>query len=467
MKIYNTLSRAIEEFKPLDDKNVTLYTCGPTVYDYTHIGHIRTYVGVDVLKRTLSFLNYKVNHVMNITDVGHLSGDNDEGEDKLEKGAKKQGKTVWEVAEFYTNYFIETIRQINVIYADITCKATDHVDDMIQLIKKLEEKGFTYATDEAVYFDVMKFNNYGNLSRQKLDEKLQGVREEVHVDPQKKHPADFALWFKRVGRFKDHTMRWNSPWGDGFPGWHIECSAMSMKYLGETIDIHTGGIDHIPVHHENEIAQSESATEKQFVKYWVHYNFLRVEGEKMSKSLGNLLTIDDVLKRGIDPLSLRLLFLQTHYRQSMNFTWDAAQGANEAYKKLKEQVISLRGQSDRSVLSEEKLIKIDEYRKRFTDALENDLQTPQAVAIMWEMLKSNIPSPDKLDLLFEMDQVFGLRLNEVTEEYIPDEIKKLVDLRQQKRVEKQFEETDKLRKQIEEKGYIVEDSPTGYRIKKK
>lgn len=467
MKLYNTLSRQIEEFKPLNNKIVTLYTCGPTVYDYVQIGNIRKYIGDDTLRRILQFLNYKVNHVENVTDVGHLVSDGDEGEDKMEKGAKKQGKTVWEVAEFYTKYFVDTMRQLNVLQPTTFCKATDHIADMIELIQKLEQKGFAYITDEAVYFDTRKFSGYGKLSGQKLEEKKQGVRVDVKVDPQKKHPADFALWFKRVGRFKDHTMHWDSPWGDGFPGWHIECSAMAMKYLGESIDIHTGGIDHIPVHHENEIAQSEAVTGKQFVRYWVHHNFLQIEGEKMSKSLGNFFTIDDVKQKGIDPLSLRLLFLQTHYRQSMNFTWDAAKGAHEAYKKLQEQVVSLRGQSDRSVLSEEKLQKLDEYRKRFTEALENDLQTPQAVAVMWEMLKSNIPSPDKLDLLFEMDQVFGLELNKVEEKTIPEEIIKLAELRQQKRAEKQFEETDKLRKQIEENGYLIEDSPTGYRIKKK
>lgn len=376
MKLYNTLSRSTEDFAPLNPPKVTFYSCGPTVYDYTHIGHIRTYINGDVLKRALTYLGFQVNHVMNITDVGHLTGDDDEGEDKLEKGAQKTGKTVWEVAQFYTDFFNETMQQVNVLPATTTSKATEHIQEMIELIKQLEEKGFTYVTDEAVYFDVSKFPTYGKLSGQKLEEKMKGAREDVHVDTQKKNPADFALWFKRVGRFADHTMHWESPWGDGFPGWHIECSAMSMKYLGETIDIHSGGIDHIPVHHENEIAQSEAATGKQFVRFWVHQNFLQVHGEKMSKSLGNFYTIDDVKKQGIDPLSLRLLFLQTHYRQPMNFTWESAKAADEAYKKLKEYVLAFRSQTNRTALSEEKLDKVNEYRQRFQDALANDLQTP-------------------------------------------------------------------------------------------
>lgn len=466
MKLYNSLTRQIEELKPLHPPTITLYTCGPTVYDYTHLGHMRTFTNNDVLKRALTYFGFKVNHVMNITDVGHLTGDNDQGEDKLEKGAKKSGKSVWEVAQFYADFFMKTMRELNIIPANTTSKATDHIPEMKELIKKLQEKGYTYETDEALYFDIAKFSNYGLLSGQKLEEKKKGSREEVHIDPHKKHPADFALWFKRVERFKDHMMHWNSPWGDGFPGWHIECSAMSMKYLGETIDIHSGGVDHIPTHHENEIAQSEAATGKPFVQYWVHHNFLQVEGQKMSKSLGNFFTIDDVRKKGIDPLSLRLLFLQTHYRQEMNFTWEAAKGSDEAYRKLKELVRALKSQTNRTALSEEKLGKIDEYRKRFNDALANDLQTPQAVAIMWEMLKSNIPSEDKLDLLFEMDQVFGLKLSETQEEEIPVEIRQLAALRQQKRLEKQYEETDRLRKKIEENGYMIEDLPDGYRIKR-
>lgn len=470
MRIYNTLSRKIENFQPLDSKQVTLYSCGPTVYDFTHIGHIRTFTSVDILKRSLQYLGFTVKHVMNITDVGHLTGENlgdaDAGEDKLEKGARKTGKTVWEVAEYYTDYFKKTLQALNVLNSDILSKATDHISEMIELIKILEKKGYTYETEEAIYFDINKFKKYGQLSGQKLEDKIKGARQEVNVDSNKKNPADFALWFKRIGRFKDHTMHWDSPWGDGFPGWHIECSAMSMKYLGETIDIHTGGIEHIPVHHENEIAQSESVTDKPFVNYWVHFHHLQVNGEKMSKSLGNFYTIDDIIKEAIDPVSLRLLFLQTHYKQPMNFTWESARAAQEAHKKLKQHTLELQKNTSRTSLSNEKLEKINEYQQKFKEALENDLQTPQAVAVMWEMLKSNIPSEDKLDLLFQFDQVFGLNLRDVQEETYPVEIMNIVSERENARKNKDFKKSDQLRTILKEKGYDVEDLPGSYRIKK-
>lgn len=467
MKVYNTLTRKIEDFKPLNPPNVTMYTCGLTVYDYAHLGNMRTYTNTDVVRRTLNYLNFKVKQVMNVTDVGHLTGDDDTGEDKLEKGAQKQGKTVWEVAQFYTDFFLKTLNELNILMPDTLSKATDHIQEMIDLNIIIEEKGFAYQTDQALYFDTTKFESYGKLSGQKLEDKKQAVREEVKIDPQKKHPADFALWFKRVGRFANHNMHWDSPWGDGFPGWHIECSAMSMKYLGETIDLHTGGVDHIAVHHENEIAQSESATGKKFVNYWLHNNYLTIEGEKMSKSKGNFYTIDDMQKRGVEPMALRLLFLQTHYRQLMNFTWEAAKGAQEGYSRLKGFVLMLRQQNNRTVLSNEKMAKVEEYRQRFIEAISNDFQMPSAVAIMWEMLKSSVPSEDKLDLLYEMDQVFGLKLLEIEDEIIPDEIKVLTKIRQEMRERKQFEETDRLRKEIETKGYIVEDTANGYKIKKK
>lgn len=468
MKLYNTLTRSIEEFTPLNSPHVTLYTCGPTVYDYTHIGHIRKYINDDILKRALVYLGFQVKHVMNITDVGHLSGDSDEGEDKLEKGAQKYNKTVWEVAQFYTDYFNKTMQAVDVITPDVVCKATDHIEAMIQLIKTLEKKGFIYSTDEAIYFDVSKFPTYGKLSGQKLEDKKTAAREEVNTDPKKRNPIDFALWFKRVGRFANHTMHWDSPWGEGFPGWHIECSAMSMKYLGETLDIHTGGVDHIPVHHENEIAQSEAATGKPFVRFWVHSEHLMVEGQKMSKSLGNFYTVDDIVKKGINPLALRMLFMQGHYRQQMNFTWDAAKAANEAYRKLQETVITLRSQTERSILSPEKLEQLDSFRKRYFFALNNDLQMPTALASMWEMLKSNIPSGDKLDLLLEMDQVFGLKLSETeeVEETIPAEIQALVTRRDVARKNKDFNASDELRDELIKKGYLVKDTPNGTNVKK-
>ncbi|MFH0979549.1 MAG: cysteine--tRNA ligase, partial [Candidatus Roizmanbacteria bacterium] len=342
MKLHNTLTRKLETFKPLNPPTVTLYTCGPTVYDYTHIGHMRAYVVNDLLRRTLAFLGYKVKHVMNITDVGHLTGDDDSGEDKLEKGAKKSKKTVWDVVKFFTDYHFKTTDALNILRPNIDCPATEHIKEMIKMIKKLDENGLTYKTDEALYFDVTKFPNYGKLSGQSLKDKLKGARKDVYLDPGKKNSTDFALWFFRVGRFKDHTMYWDSPWGSGFPGWHIECSAMSQKYLGETIDIHTGGVDHIPVHHENEIAQSEGATGKEFVRYWFHFNFLMVDNQKMSKSLANFYTLEDLKKHSIDPLALRYLFLQSHYRQVLNFTWESAKAAQEGLNKLKNIIVDLK-----------------------------------------------------------------------------------------------------------------------------
>lgn len=466
MKLYNTLTHKIEAFKPLIFPLVSLYTCGPTVYDYTHIGHMRTYTNNDILKRTLTYLGYKVNHVMNVTDVGHLTGDDDSGIDKLEKGATKSNKTVWEVVKFFTDNFFETMDALNISRPDVTCKATDHIEEMIQLINRLKQNGYVYETKEAVYFEVMKFKNYGKLSGQKIEEKLQAVRVEVNIDTEKKHPADFALWFKRVGRFADHTMHWPSPWGEGFPGWHIECSAMSMKYLGESIDIHTGGIDHIPVHHENEIAQSEGATGKQFVKYWFHNNFLTVDGQKMSKSLGNFYTLYDIKKNKINPLSLRLLFLQSHYRQSLNFTWQSARASQEAFNRLKEITNNLKNSNSQT----KKFVKLSNksiaYQQQFKDAIENDLQTAQAVAVMWDMIKSDIDNEEKYFLLMDFDKVFGLNLENSIEEKIDANIIKLAEKRLEARRQRNFDMSDKLRIKIEKAGFKIEDVGDGYKIRK-
>ena len=466
MRLYNTLSRSIEKFKPLNPSLVTLYTCGPTVYDYTHLGHMRKYTMDDVLKRTLIYPGYHVKHVMNITDVGHLTGDDDTGEDKLEKGAKKQQKTVWEVARFYTDFFSKTMKALNITPPDITCRATDHIPQMIKLIQTLEINGHTYQTKEAVYFDVTTFPNYGRLSKQKLTEKLSGVRAEVRVDPQKKHPADFALWFKSVGRFKDHSMHWESPWGDGFPGWHIECSAMSMAYLGESIDIHTGGVDHIGVHHENEIAQSESASGKPFVHYWVHHAFLNVKNEKMSKSKDNFFTIEDVQKKGIDPLSLRLLFMQTHYRQEMNFSWKAAKAANDAFRKLQDTRGGLAAEFKNLATEAPDQTSVP-YKTSFQQALANDLQTPKAIATLWEMLKSPLDSAEKLKLLDDFDQVLGLKLKTTKETEIPKKVLQLAKDRQYAKNNNNFALADALRKEIESQGYKIEDTHGVYKIRKK
>jgi len=463
MRLYNTLSRKIEEIIPQKNNSLSFYSCGLTVYDYAHIGHGRKYVNDDILKRTLQYLGFKVNHVMNVTDVGHLVSDGDEGEDKLEKGAKKYSKTVWDIAKFYTEDFLASLKKLNSIPPDTLCKATEHIPQMISLIKTLEEKGFTYNTPEAVYFDTSKFIKYGQLSGQKLEDKIQKARKEVHVDPNKKHPTDFALWFKRIGRFVDHAMHWESPWGDGFPGWHIECSAMSMHYLGETIDIHSGGVDLIPVHHENEIAQSEAATGKQFVRYWFHSNFLMVGGIKMSKSLNNFYTIDDIVKKGFSPIALRYLYLQTHYRQMMNFSEDALSASENALNKLHATVSQLRAQKDENEQSHDL---INTFRSSFKSALEDDLQMSQALAVMYDMLKSNISSSDKLNLLYEFDDVLGLGLRDTEDVIIPKEITELANRRQKAKESKDYSASDILRDRIVSGGYSIEDTSEGFIIRK-
>lgn len=408
--LYNSLTKQKELFTPINSNEVKLYTCGPTVYSFATIGHGRKYVMDDILKRTLEFNGFKVNHVQNVTDVGHLVSDADDGEDKMEKGAKQQGKTVWEVAEFFTKNFYDSMDKLNIHKPTTICKATDHIKEQIELIEKLFKNGFAYDTEEAVYFDTAKFEDYGKLFGQKLEDKKTGVREEVKTDENKRNNADFALWFKRVGKFSDHVMHWESPWGDGFPGWHIECSAMSMKYLGDQIDIHTGGEDHLSIHHPNEIAQSEGATgKKPFSKFWVHYAFLMVDGTKMSKSLGNYFTIQDILDKGVDPIALRYLYLGAHYKKPMNFTWESLDSAQKGLRRLQTTVANLKGQ-ERTVLSEEKNEKIIGFRNRFNEALNDDLNTSKAMAVLFEMLKSNIPSEDKYDLALSFDEVLGLSL---------------------------------------------------------
>lgn len=465
MKLYNTLSRKLEEFVPINPKEVTFYACGPTVYDFAHIGHIRAYVVNDTIRRTLPYLGYPIKHVMNITDVGHLSDDADSGEDKMEKGSRKYGKTVWELARFYTDFFFDTTDRMNILRPHIVSKATDHIPEMIALVKKLIEHGKAYETKEAVYFDVAQFPSYGKLSNQALDDKLKAVRDDVYADPDKKHPADFALWFKRIGRFKDHTMHWDSPWGDGFPGWHIECSAMSMKYLGATIDIHTGGIDHIPVHHENEIAQSEAANGVPFVHYWMHYHHLHVDGQKMSKSLGNFYTIKDVDDKGISPMGLRLLFLQSHYRQPMNFTWVSAHAADEAYRRLQSEVQKLPDSSVKALSSD-----AQRFDNEFKGAMSNDLQTPKAVAVLFTVLKSGLSPQEKFVLFQSFDEVLGLNLFTFSHsdktDVIPTEVIELASLRREAKTQKDFAKADELREKIADLGYTVKDTKEGYDLEK-
>ncbi|MDO8684037.1 MAG: cysteine--tRNA ligase [Armatimonadota bacterium] len=460
LRLYNTLARKKEEFVPLEDKNVRIYTCGPTVYGFAHIGNFRAYVFSDVLRRTLIYLDYNVTQIMNVTDVGHLTSDEDVGEDKMELTARKEGRSVWNIARFYEDFFFTDAQKLNLQRPDIICRATEHVDAMIELVKKLVEKGFTYETAQAIYFHVPLFPNYTKLSRQSLDEKIVAVREEVQEDPEKKHPADFALWFKAIRRFENHAMQWDSPWGMGFPGWHIECSAMSMKYLGETLDIHTGGIDHVPVHHTNEIAQSEAATGKRFVRYWLHNNFLRVEGGKMSKSLGNLYTLGDLEARGIKPLSYRYFFFTAAYRTTLNFTWEAVGAAQSSLNSLYKFV----RQAKREGALGPEPDWAREYRDQFNKALEDDLNTPRALAAVWDLIREANRRQDYnvLSVLYDFDKILGFDLEQTPlEEELPEEYAALVAERQKAREAKDWARADELRKELEDAGILLEDRPEG------
>ncbi len=465
MKLYNTLTKKLELFHPINPDLVTVYACGPTVYDYVHIGNLRTFMLTDILVRMLRYTGYNVKYVMNITDVGHLVSDADEGEDKLEKGAKREGKTAWDVSKFYAQEFLSDSKKLNFLEPDVRPKPTDHIPEQIAMVQKLVDRGFAYTIDDGVYFDTSKLSDYGKLTGQNIEELKAGAR--VEVNPQKKNPTDFALWkFSPKGAMRD--MEWESPFGKGFPGWHIECSAMSMKYLGEQIDIHTGGADLIPIHHTNEIAQSEAATGKvPFVAFWVHGQFILVDGEKMSKSKGNYYRLADIETKSFDPLSLRYFYFTAHYRTFLNFTWEALSAAQSALKQLRSQLSAISSQlSERTTLSDEKLQKVDLYRDKFKAALEDDLNMPQALAVVWEVIKSNIPSQDKLDLVLEFDEVLGLGLTKdlrrkTQDVRVPKDVQDLVKKREELRKEKKFREADAFRKEIEQKGFFLEDTPTG------
>jgi cysteinyl-tRNA synthetase len=467
----NSLSRKKEKFEPLNasSNKIGMYTCGFTVYDYAHIGHGRKYTYDDVLKRMFRYNGFDVTHVQNVTDVGHLVSDEDTGEDKLEKGARKFGKDPWEVAKFFEKNFYDSMDKLNIERANIICRATEHIKAQIELIQTLISKGAAYDTPEAVYFDTSKFADYGSMFGQKLSDK-KTTRDDVISGIHKKNKFDFVLWVKRTGIHENHIMHWESPWGDGFPGWHIECSAMSMKYLGDQFDIHTGGEDHISVHHVNEIAQSEAATGKRpFVKYWLHYAFLMVDGKKMSKSLENFYTIDDVEKKGYEPLALRYLYLTSHYRDPLNFTWESLTGAQNALNNLRSQVLAAKTQTARTVLSDEKNIKVNKFSEAFSLAINDDLNTAKALAVLWEVVKSNIPSEDKYDLAISFDEVLGLGLSEISipETFtIPENVQKLVNQRESYRSSKNYKDADAVRSLIENEGYIVVDIDGGVVVKK-
>jgi cysteinyl-tRNA synthetase len=485
LHLYNTLSRSVEDFTPIKPLSVGLYSCGPTVYDYAHIGHMRKYTMDDILVRVLRANGYIVKHVMNITDVGHLVSDEDTGEDKMEKGAKKYGMTVWDIAKKFEEQFFSSTSAMHIQKPDEIMHATDFIKEQIELIQTLEKKGYTYEiAGDGIYFDTSKFPDYFELSRQNPEELKKGAR--VEFVEGKKNPADFALW-KFSPTDERRQMEWESPWGIGFPGWHIECSAMSLKALtnfyddhsvgGErsrTIDIHTGGIDHIPVHHSNEIAQSEAATGEKFVNYWVHHNFLIVNGEKMSKSLGNTYTVKDILEKGYDPMALRYLFLQTHYRQEMNFTWESLDAAQTALERLRSVIPAQAGNqsssqdNDSGSRIKSGMTKGNAWMERFMDALNDDLNTSKALAVVWEMVKDeNLSSEEKQGTLLEMDTILGLDLEsgiknqELRTEELPEEVQSLIQEREAFRKAGDFAASDELRDKIYDLGFTIQDTPEG------
>src|SRR3989344_4829210 len=458
----NSLTRKREKFSPIKDGETGVYSCGPTVYWNQHIGHMYAYVQWDVLVRFLRFVGYEVKWIMNITDVGHMTSDEDTGVDKMEKGAKREGVSVWQLADKYIKQFLESMELLNIRRPDRLVRATEHISEQIELAKKIEDKGFAYKTDMGLVYETSKFPNYAKFANLKLDELKK--REDVEVDPEKRNPWDFFLWV--TGNPK-HVMKWPSPWGEGYTGWHLECTAMSTKYLGSNFDIHTGGIEHIGVHHTNEIAQGFAANGRQTANYWLHNAWLMAKGgEKMSKSLGNFVTVQELVEKGYDPIALRYLILTSHYKKGLNFSFEALDSAQSALNNLRELVLAAKTQSTRVALSSEKQKKVEEFILRFFKSLADDLNVTKALATLWEAVKSNIPSEDKYDLVLSFDAVLGLKLAEVknVEIKIPVDVADLLSERAKLRKEGNFEEADRLRKEIELKGFKIVDTPEGQRV---
>ncbi len=453
---YNTLTKQKEIFKSLEKDKVKMYSCGPTVYKNATIGNMRTNLFQDTLRRVLRYNGYEIKHVMNITDVGHLVSDGDEGEDKMLKSAKEEHKTPMEIAEYYTKLFFKDLDRLNIERPEVVCKATDHINEMLEMVKKIIERGYGYETSTAIYFDVSKLDEYGILSGIKLDEQKSGAR--VEVDPEKRNPYDFALWIKAP---ENHLMKWDSPWGPSYPGWHIECSAMSTKYLGEEFDIHTGGIDLIPTHHENEIAQNKGACGKIPAHYWMHGEYLLINGGKMSKSLGNVYLMDDIINRGYDPLTYRLFNFSCHYRGKLNFTWEGMDSAAISLTRLRE--------GYQKHLEGKAIIKneiIEDLENRFHKAINDDLNMPLAMSVVWETVKYPEKSVQLAELLKKFDTVLGIKIDQKEKVEIPEEIQELIEQRKKAREDKNWAESDRLRDLILEKGYIVKDTKNGIEVTK-
>ena len=454
LKFFNTLSRTKETFEPIETGKVGIYSCGPTVYSSPHIGNMYAYVCWDVLVRVLQYLGYEVKNVINITDVGHLVSDGDSGEDKMEKGSKKEGLSVWEIAKKYEDEFLTNLDELNIERPWKLPRATDHIAEQINLIQKIEANGYTYKTSDGIYFDTSKMVDYGKMANLNLEKIKEGAR--VEVNEEKKHPTDFALW-KFSPKGVKRQMEWESPWGVGFPGWHIECTAMSTKYLGEKFDIHTGGEDHIPVHHTNEIAQAEGAFGHDLVKYWIHNAFITFKGNKISKSSGGLWTIADLKKMGFEPLAFRYMVLSSHYRKGMEFSIESLKSAQTALLKLRKYRVE-----------DGKDYEVNQaFREEFISKISDDLAMPEALAVVWKLMKSDLIVEEKWATLLDMDKVLGLRLGEtVFEEKIPEEIAQLAQQRQQARENKNWAESDRLRELIKSQGYLVEDLVNSCKIRK-
>ena len=457
IRLYNTLTRKKEEFIPIQKGIVKIYSCGPTVYHYAHIGNMRAYILMDTLRKVLEYNGYKVEQVMNITDVGHMTSDADSGEDKMEKSARIMNMSVYEIAEKFTKLFMNDIKSLNVKLPEHVVKATEHIKEMEEYVKELVDRGYAYETSKGVYFDTSKLENYGRyLSPNNIDGLLAGAR--IEVDSEKKNPLDFALWIKAP---KEHIMQWDSSFGKCYPGWHIECSAMSRKYLGEEFDIHTGGVDHIQIHHENEIAQSVGATGKILARYWLHTEFLLVDGGKMSKSLGNVYTLAQLQEKNIEPLAFRYFTYSSNFTNKLNFTWEAIRSSQVSLNKLREQVNKNKGVNTK--LSEEKIKK---YEERFLDAINDNLNMPIAISVLWDLLKEE-KSNDVYELAMKFDTVLSLELNKKMEEKeIPIEVQELLRKREEARKEKNFALSDELRKKILNLGYLVKDTKEGQKVEK-
>ena len=459
IKIYNTLTKKKEEFKSIESGKVKIYTCGPTVYNYAHIGNLRAYVFADLLRRMFELNKYDVIHVVNITDVGHLTSDEDEGEDKLALGAKREKKTVWEIAKYYEEAFFKDLNEMNIKKPSIAPRATEHIKEMIELIKKIEKNGYTYEAEGNIYFDTAKFSDYGKLIGGRPKE--EDTKSRVEIDKHKKNKKDFVLWFTRH-KYKNHEMEWDSPWGRGFPGWHIECSAMSCKHLGEHFDVHTGGIDHVPVHHTNEIAQSEAALGKKWVNYWMHNEFLVMsENEKMSKSKDGFLTLSVLKNKGYTSQEYRYFLLGTHYRKKIMYSKDAMETAKKSLQRLKNKVREIsKTNTNTQELQKEKY---EEQIQKFKENLNDDLNTPKALAVLWETLDEKLNEKTKIEITKTIEEALGLKVIEEQKE-IPQEIILLQKERDEARKNKDWKKSDELRDLLEEKGYKVLDSKEGSEI---